>query len=123
MSARPRLPRRAPRPAAQAATIEPRVLALDLTAAALLLAVSIVGFAPTFDSPQYLVAGVGGLALGLALAWAGARWRLGVLSLAGATIGAYIVFGGALALPHTALLGVVPTLETLQQLALGTITS
>jgi hypothetical protein len=45
-----------------------------------------------------------------------------VLSLAGATIGAYIVFGGALALPHTAL-GVVPTLETLQQLALGTITS
>ena len=123
MSARPRLPRRAPRPAAQAATIEPRVLALDLTAAALLLAVSIVGFAPTFDSPQYLVAGVGGLALGLALAWAGGRWRLGVLSLAGATIGAYIVFGGALALPHTALLGVVPTLETLQQLALGTITS
>jgi hypothetical protein len=52
----------APAPAAQAATIEPRVLALDLTAAALLLAVSIVGFAPTFDSPQYLVAGVGGLA-------------------------------------------------------------
>ena len=124
MSARLRLPRRLPRPAARAETTrEPRVLVLDLTAAALLLAVSIIGFAPTFDSPQYLVAAIGGLALGLALAWAGARWRLGVLSLAGATIGAYVVFGGALALPHTTLLGVIPTLETLQQLALGTITS
>jgi hypothetical protein len=84
--------------------------------------VSIVGFAPTFDSPQYLVAGVGGLArAGAGLGGSPVAPR--VLSLAGATIGAYIVFGGALALPHTALLGVVPTLETLQQLALGTITS
>ncbi|EXJ53211.1 transglutaminase family protein [Microbacterium sp. MRS-1] len=124
MSARLRLPRRLPRSTARAETTrEPRVLVLDLTAAALLLAVSIIGFAPTFDSPQYLVAAIGGLALGLALAWAGTRWRLGVLSLAGATIGAYVVFGGALALPHTTLLGVIPTLETLQQLALGTITS
>lgn len=125
MSARLRMPSRPQRPAARASatTREPRVVAVDLAAAALLIVVSVVGFAPTFDSPQYLVAGLGGLALGLALAWAGLRWRLGVLSLAGATIGAYAVFGGALALPHTALLGVVPTLDTLQQLAIGTVTS
>ncbi|GAA3030973.1 transglutaminase family protein [Microbacterium dextranolyticum] len=102
---------------------DPRIVALDLAAAALLLAVSIVGFAPTFDSAQYLVAGVGGLALGLALAWAGAHWRWGVLGLAAATIGAYVVFGGALALPHTALFGVAPTLDTLQQLAAGVVIS
>uniref|UniRef100_UPI00289D8B49 transglutaminase family protein n=1 Tax=Microbacterium sp. TaxID=51671 RepID=UPI00289D8B49 len=52
-----------------------------------------------------------------------ARQRWGILSLAGATVGSYIVFGGALALPHTALLGIVPTLDTLQQLAIGTVTS
>lgn len=102
---------------------ETRIVVLDLVAAALLLTVSIIGFAPTFDSAQYLVAGVGGLALGLALAEVGARWRWGVLSLAGATVGVYFVFGGALALPHTALAGVIPTLNTLQQLAIGTVTS
>ncbi|MBZ6372369.1 transglutaminase domain-containing protein [Microbacterium aurum] len=100
-----------------------RIVLVDLAAAALMLLVSVIGFAPTFDSPQYLVTALGGLALGLALAWVGARQRWGILSLAGATVGAYIVFGGALALPHTALLGIVPALDTLQQLALGTVTS
>lgn len=100
-----------------------RILVLDLIAAALLLIVTVIGFATTFDGPQYLVAGLGGLAVGLALAYAGARWRWGVLSLSGATLGAYFVLGGALALPHTALLGVIPTLDTLRQLAVGTVTS
>ncbi|MBF4562746.1 transglutaminase domain-containing protein [Microbacterium sp. VKM Ac-2870] len=130
MSARLRLPVRRPRASAPrtaaAHSIAPRatrVVVLDLAAAALLLTVSIIGFAPTFDSAQYLVAGVGGLLLGLALAEVGARWRWGVLSLFGATIGVYFVFGGALALPHTALAGFIPTLNTLQQLAIGTVTS
>lgn len=125
MSARARMPRLRPRPASSRVpeTREPRRVALDVVAAALLLIVSVIGFAPTFDSPQYLVAGIGGLALGLALAVVGARWRWGILSLAGGTVGAYLVFGGALALPHTALLGVVPTLDTLQQLAVGAVTS
>lgn len=100
-----------------------RRLAADLGASALLLLVAVIGFATTFDGPQYLVAGVGGIVLGLGIAYAGARWRWGVLSLTGATLGAYVVFGGALALPHTALFGVVPTLDTLRQLAVGTVTS
>lgn len=95
----------------------------ELVAIALLIGVSIIGFGPTFDGPQYLVAGVGALALGLAIAWCGARWRWGVLPIAGATIGAYFVFGGALALPHTTILGVIPTLETWRQLAVGVVTS
>lgn len=101
----------------------PRIVALDLLAAALLLTVTIIGFATTFDGPQYVVAGFGGLAAGLALAYAGARWRWGILSLTGATVGAYFVLGGPLALPQTTLFGVVPTLDTLRQLAVGTVTS
>lgn len=104
-------------------TRPPRIVVLDLVAAALLLTVAIIGFATTFDGPQYLVAAFGGLALGLALAWIGARWRWNVVNLSAATIGAYVVFGGALALPHTALFAVVPTLETLRELAVGVVTS
>lgn len=100
-----------------------RRVTLDLVAVALLLSVGIIGFAPTFDSPRYLVTAFGALALGLALAWLGARLRWGVLLVAGAAIAAVFVFGGALALPHTALFGVVPTLETWRQLAVGAVTS
>lgn len=100
-----------------------RIVVLDLAAAALLLSVSIIGFATSFDGPQYLVAGFGALVLGLAIAWAGARWSLGVLTLTGATAAVYFIFGGALALSHTTLFGVIPTLDTLGRLAIGTVTS
>ncbi|SDG43129.1 transglutaminase-like domain-containing protein [Microbacterium pygmaeum] len=96
---------------------------LDLTAIALLLAVPIAGFWPTFDGPGYLIAALGGAALGLAIASAGALFRWGVLLISGVTVLAYFVFGAALALPHTALAGVIPTLDTLGQLALGAVTS
>lgn len=100
-----------------------RIVALDLIAAFLLLTVTVIGFGTTFDGPQYVLAGVGGTALGLAIAYLGARLRWGILTLTGATLGAYLLFGGALALPHTTIVGFIPTIETLRELALGTITS
>lgn len=100
-----------------------RRLVTDVAAVALLLAVGIVGFAATFDGASYLVAALGALVAGIALAWVGARWRWGVLTLAGATVALYFLLGGALALPHTAFLGVIPTLETWRQLAIGVVTS
>lgn len=96
---------------------------LDLSASALLIAVSIVGFWPTFAGPSYLPAAIGALFLGLAIA-AVATWRRwGILIVAGLTVAVYFVFGGALALPHTAILGVIPSLETLEKLAVGTVTA
>ncbi len=96
---------------------------LDLIAAALLLAVPIAGWWPTFAGPGYLPAAVGGALVGLAIAVAGALRRWGVLILTAVTIAAYFVFGAALALPHTAIAGVIPTLDTLRQLAVGIVTS
>ncbi|MFV0374645.1 transglutaminase-like domain-containing protein [Microbacterium sp.] len=96
---------------------------VDLLAVALLLAVGIVGFGPTFEGVGYLICGVGALVIGLAIALLG-RWRrLGVLALAGLTAVAYFLFGGALALPATVVGGVIPTWETLRRLALSAVTS
>lgn len=100
-----------------------RRLITDAVAVTLLLAVGVIGFAATFDGPQYVVASVGALIAGLVLAWVGARWRWGILSMAGATIALYFVLGGALALPQTTLLGVIPTLTTWSELAVGAVTS
>ena len=96
---------------------------VDLVAVALLLMVSVIGFGSTFESAQYLVAGIGGIVIGLAIAWFGAGLRWGVLTVSGVTLAAYFLAGGLLALPHTAFLGFVPTLETWRQLAVGTVTS
>ena len=105
------------------AALPARRWALDLAATAALLAVPIIGFAPTFDSPVYLVAAIGGALLGLAVAAVGAWRRFGVLLMAALTIGVYFVFGAALALPHTAILGVIPSIDTLAQLGAGVVTS
>ncbi|KAA9089425.1 transglutaminase-like domain-containing protein [Microbacterium radiodurans] len=104
-------------------TLVTRRLILDLTAVALLLAVAVVGFGPTFDGPAHLVAGFGAIVLGLGIAWLCAWRRWGILPAAGLTVAAYFLFGGALALPQTTVLGVIPTLDTWNQLAVGAIQS
>ncbi|WP_243231947.1 transglutaminase family protein [Microbacterium sp. CIAB417] len=103
--------------------ISPRRYLIDLTASALLLGVAVVGFWPTFASSSYLPAAVGAVILGLGIAAVSAWRRWGILIIAGLTIAAYFVFGGALALPFTTIAGFIPTVDTLQRLAVGTITS
>lgn len=96
---------------------------LDLGVSALLIGVAIAGFWPTFAGPSYLPAAIGALLLGLAVAAVSVWRRWGLLVITGLTIGVYFVFGGALALPHTTIGGVIPTLDTLEKLAVGTVTS
>ncbi|WP_345752255.1 transglutaminase-like domain-containing protein [Microbacterium rhizophilus] len=103
--------------------LEPRRWALDLGAVALLLLVPVIGFWPTYGGPVALLPGLGALVLGLGIAALGALQRWGVLLLAAGVVVAYFACGGLFALPHTAILGFIPTLETLQKLALGVVTS
>lgn len=110
-------------PGASAPTIPARRWVLDILMVTVLLGASAVGFWPSFAGPGFLGAAIGGAALGIAIA-AVAAWRhWGILVIAGLTVIAYFLFGGALALPHTALFGVIPSLETLQHLAVGVVTS
>lgn len=119
----PAATRRDARLAAANAPLPARRWALDLAAVAVLMLVPVIGFWPTFAGPAVLLAGLGGVALGLAIAALGAIRRWGVLLIAAAVVVAYFVLGGALALPHTAILGVIPTPDTLRGLAVGVVTS
>jgi len=105
------------------ATTATRRWVLDLAAAALLVAVPIAGFWPTFGGPAYLPAAVGGALVGLAVAAFAARLRWGVLEQAGLVMLAYFLLGPALAVPQTTILGVIPTLESWIQLGAGIVTS
>ncbi|MBT2484526.1 MULTISPECIES: transglutaminase domain-containing protein [unclassified Microbacterium] len=109
------------RPAASEISV--RRWVLDLGATALLVIVAMIGFWPTFAGPSFLPAAIGGVVLGLAISAAAAWRRWGILVITGLTIAAYFVFGAALALPQTAILGVIPSLETLQKLAVGPVTA
>lgn len=96
---------------------------MNVAALVLMLGLGVLGFGPVFGGTDYLIAGLGGLVLGLAVALIGSRLRWGTLIVAAATTLTYFVFGGALALRPSTIAGVVPTLDTLRELALGVVFS
>lgn len=109
--------------AAASAVLPLRRWILDLGATLLLVGLALIGFWPTFAGGSFLPAAFGGILLGLAIA-AVAFWRRwGILIITGLVVAVYFVFGGALALPQTAIAGVIPTLDTLQKLAIGPVTA
>ncbi|MGV8908713.1 MAG: transglutaminaseTgpA domain-containing protein [Propionicimonas sp.] len=97
--------------------------AVDLVVVAALIGVAAVGFGPTFGGSTYLVMAGSGALLGLGLASAGAWRRLSTLTLSGATLLTYFVFGGVVVLRETTIARVLPTLATVRELALGAVTS
>jgi hypothetical protein len=103
------------------ATRTTRAMLANLGAMALLVGVGVVGFGPLFGGSGYLAAGFGGLVLGLALAWLGARFRLGILTITAATIAIYLLFGAALALPSTTVAHTLPSLASLHGLLSGVV--
>lgn len=95
---------------------------LDVAALVALFSVTIFVFWPLFEGARFFVGAYGGLAIGLALAFVGALWRWNLLTLAAATVASYFAFGGALALATTTIGGVIPSLTTLRDLAVGSVT-
>lgn len=116
--------RNRPRPVRPAGTelLTPEVTrrSLEASALALLLTAGVLGFGPSFGGDaRYLVAGLGGVVLGLGLAAAAVARRWGGWAIAGAAGGTYLVFGSALAAPVEAAAGVLPTPGSLRVLVLG----
>ncbi|OMH31321.1 transglutaminase domain-containing protein [Tersicoccus sp. Bi-70] len=98
--------------------------ALDVVALGALLWLGALGFQTSFGAqPRFFVAVAGAIVLGLAIAAAGARWRLGELWVVGLAVVAYLVAGPALAAPAEAGAGVLPTLEAWRVLVFGVVQS
>ncbi|GAA1345151.1 transglutaminaseTgpA domain-containing protein [Arthrobacter roseus] len=97
---------------------------IDTGVLILALSLGVLGFGTAFGSDaRYLLAGMGGVVMGLAIAWTSARFRLGLWSTAGIVCGTYLLLGNALAAPSESFLGFLPTLESLRVLILGVVTS
>lgn len=97
---------------------------VDASALAALLAAGMLGFFSTFAGDwRFVLAGIGGVGLGLALAWYAARHRLGVLLTMALAVLVYVVFGSALAAPGQAIAGVIPSLESLRTIISGVVLS
>lgn len=95
---------------------------LDAGALTVLLGLGVLGFSLSFGGDAYyLIAGFGGIGLGLAVAGANVHFRLGALITAALAAGAYIVFGTALAVPEASIAGVLPSLESLRTLLAGVV--
>ncbi|WP_157127072.1 transglutaminaseTgpA domain-containing protein [Cnuibacter physcomitrellae] len=98
-------------------------LAIDCLAMVALLIVAVLGFGPAFGGTGWMVAAGGGILLGLAIALLSVAFRWNVFFVVLGTIVAYFVFGSALAVPSRALLGVIPTGQSLRDLVLGIVFS
>jgi len=95
---------------------------VDLAVVAVLVLLGAAGLGPVWGGVGPVLAVGGALVLGTGLAWLAAVRRWGILTTTAVTTVAYVLLGGALALPHTTIAGVVPTLETLRGLLLGAVT-
>lgn len=97
-------------------------IALDALALTVLLGLGVLGFSLSFGGdPYYLIAGFGGIILGLALAAANAHFRLGLLITTALALAGYLVFGTALAVPDASVAGVVPTPDAVRTLLVGVV--
>lgn len=93
----------------------------DIAVLLVLSALGVLGFEPSFGSYSFLLAGLGGLALGAATGILASVFRLNVITLVLVAIVGYFLIGSAIAVPQQALFGVLPTLASLQSLAIGAV--
>ncbi len=83
--------------------------------------VGLAGYAADFEGGAYILPSLGGLLIGGAVAWLGARLRLSALLTAIAGIAAFFVLGTPFTMPALGIASVVPTARTLAGLAIGSI--
>ena len=93
----------------------------DVLVVAVLTVIALLGFGPAFGQLGYLVAGIGGLVVGAAVAVAGVLLRLPLVATVLIGVAAYFVFGTAFALPGEGIVGVIPSLTSLGDLATGAV--
>lgn len=94
---------------------------LDVGGLGALIALGLYGFQSAYGGSRYLVAGLVGIVLGMVVALWGARTRQPLIVVTAATVGVFLLFGGAVAVPDKAIAGIVPTPATVVALVDGAI--
>lgn len=93
----------------------------DIAVLLVLTALGIIGFEPSFGGYGFLLAGIGGLVVGSATGILASLFRLGPILTTVAALVAYFLFGTAFAVPQLGLFGVLPTLQSLAAVAVGSV--
>lgn len=93
----------------------------DIAVLLVLTLLGVIGFEPSFGGYGFLVAGLGGLLVGAATGILSSVFRLGAIITALAAIAGFFLFGTLFAVPQLGLFGVVPTLQSLASLAVGSV--
>ncbi len=91
----------------------------DLAVVVVLSLIGLLGFAVSFEDATYLLAGIGGLVVGIGAAIAAHLLRLNALLTIGLAIVGYFLLGTAFAVPQQGILAVIPTIESLTSIVIG----
>jgi transglutaminase-like putative cysteine protease len=94
---------------------------IDIAVLTVLSLIGLLGFAVSFSSGLYLVAGMGGLLVGTAAGILAASLRLGPLPTGLLAVLAYFLFGSPLTMPTFATFGVLPSAASVSGLAVGAV--
>ena len=94
---------------------------VDIAVLLVLVVLGVVGFEPSFGGYGFLLAGLGGLALGAATGILAAVLRLTTVVTVLVAVVGYFLLGSAIAVQSQALLGFLPTLSSLTSLAVGSV--
>ena len=101
--------------------MKPAHIAANTAAIALFCVLALIPLSSAYRSVDFWISAAGGVALGAGIAIAAARLHWRTLSVAGAAVAAYFLFGGVLVFRGDAFLGFLPGLDVLSALALGAV--
>jgi hypothetical protein len=94
---------------------------IDIAVLSALSILGILGFETSFGGLEFLVAAVGGLVVGVAVAVVAFQLGLGIPLTVLAGIAAYFLLGTPIAVPSVGIANVAPTLDSLGSLAVGAV--
>ncbi|MBH0129515.1 transglutaminase domain-containing protein [Salinibacterium sp. NK8237] len=93
----------------------------DVSIVLALTIIGLLGFEPSFGGYSFLLPAIGGLVLGAATGIVASILRVNVVTTIVVAVVAYFLCGTAIAVPQQAPLFVLPTLQSLSTIAIGTV--
>lgn len=93
----------------------------DVAVLLVLAVIGIVGFHPSFGGTAFVLPGLGGLFVGAAAALLASVLRLNAIATALVAVVSYFLLGTAFAVPQQGILAILPSLESLASLAIGSV--